>query len=284
MDYLLSHQAADGSWGGSPPKCSCKREKDAGQDGDVETTSWAILAFAGAGFTELSTEERKGRKVGSAIKSALDWLEERQEKSGANGKGTDAEIALAAFALLETHGMTERRKESASRAFEWVKQAKPTDPLAKIRIGMAWESAMLCQLTVSAREELRSLAAELDATPGDEGLIGSFLLRAFTKHGQKNEGFRINLDAFDRTKLSPELLNDLAIAAYQVNDLDGWHRWYAEVQNGIVSVQHRLAGACESGSWGGDSLRNRLRTTAQRTCTLEHYRCFYCQGAFRRDK
>jgi hypothetical protein len=75
-EYLVRHQSPDGSWGATPESCTCggKGASSRSKPGDLETTAWSILAFAGAGYSELNSDILAGRKVADVVRGALDWI------------------------------------------------------------------------------------------------------------------------------------------------------------------------------------------------------------------
>ena len=129
-------------------KCACPNDKklDPIQAGDLESTAWAILCLAQAGYTELSSDAISGRKVADAVRSGLDWLVSKQAKDGAFEGAEASAGALASLALIEIHGITLRRKDAAERAYQWVAKAAPLDVPGLVHVGMAIESAKLDEM------------------------------------------------------------------------------------------------------------------------------------------
>ena len=279
LRYLLLHQGPDGSWGMRPARCFCGQTADARLDGDLEATAWAILAISGAGYTELSKDERDGRHIGLVMKSAVNWLLAKQDRDGAFDRKDVSANAVAALALLEYHGMTVLHKEASRKAFDWVRRCKATDDLGRIRLGMALKSAELSEFLPAGSKELTEPAASLEAGPGEAAKIGGLLIRGYSLTSRERHQGKIDYGAFDVEQLSPEMLNDLTIAWCERDGGLEWHDWYAGVQKQIAARQK--GGACESGSWEGATLRERLRSTAIRCLTAEHYRCFSCRNPFR---
>ena len=280
LKYLLRHQGADGSWGGRPATCTCRREPDVSNDGDLETTAWAILAFAGAGFTELSKDELDGRKCGLSLKSGMAWLLSKQDKDGAFDRSNVPVNAMAALALLEIDGMTLIHREPAQRAFEWIRRSKSVTDLGATRLGMVWESAMLDELTKDASDSQRGLAATLEAGKSNSAKVGALLIRAFAEFPRGTPRAKVDYTAIDPLKLSPEECHALTVAWCQMDGGLDWHDWYDRLRKSLVALQSKEGNGCESGSWGGSTLRERTRTAAIRCLTMEHYRCFLCRNPF----
>jgi hypothetical protein len=251
-------------------------------EGDLEATAWAILAFAGAGYTELSQDDWEGRSLGLAMKSAIGWLLARQDRDGSFDPGSVAANSVAALALLECHGMTVLRKEAALKAFEWARGCKPTDDLGRIRLGMALKSAEFSDLLPAGSLELRALAASLETGREETARIGGLLIRSFADTARGRRGGKIDYRVFQAERLSPEELNDLTIAWCNMDGGEEWHDWYTGVRKYVAGLQLRNEGSCEAGSWDGATLRERLRATAIRCLTAEHYRCFNCRNPFRK--
>jgi hypothetical protein len=275
LEYLLIHQGLDGSWGARPARCFCAQTTDARLDGDLEATAWAILAFSGLGFTELSKDDWEGRNPGLAMKAAMAWLLSRQDKDGAFDRKDVSANSVAALALLEYHGMTVLHKEAARKAVDWVRGCKPADDLARTRLGMALKSAELSDFLPAGSAELRELAASLEAGNGETARIGGLLIRNFAETARERVRGKIDYGTFETARLSPELLNDLTNATHGGKE---WPEWYAGVRKLLAALQHQKEGSFEAGSWDGATLRERLSSTAIRCLTAEHYRCFVCRS------
>lgn len=282
LTYLIGHQGVDGSWGGRPGSCRCKRDPEGVGEGDLETTAWALLAFAGAGFTELSKDEFGGRAIGPAMGSAMEWLLSKEDQDGAFDRTNIPVNALASLALFEIYGMTLRHQPAAGRAFSWLRKATPDTSLARIRSGMAWESAMLGELTKDSREPLRELAGALERGTSASDKAGGLLLRTFAEWPRGSPRGKVDYPSVDPLKLSAEECNLLTVAWCQKDGGTEWHAWYDLLRKNLRALQCREETACERGSWGERTTRERLRTSAIRTLTMEHYRCFFCRNPFRK--
>ncbi len=99
---LVKSQDDDGFWRG---RLQTKR----GTINDVGSTSLALLALSGAGYTHLSNEVHEGINFGQVVKKGLFWLIERMKDDGSiAGNNTSPVLnqALAARALMEAYGLT----------------------------------------------------------------------------------------------------------------------------------------------------------------------------------
>ncbi len=285
LKYLLRHQGADGSWGGPAVGCTCRGRSGSDEKGDLESTAWAILAFSGAGYTELSKDDLGGIPVGPRMKSAMTWLLSKQEKDGAFTRTDEAGNALAALSLFEVYGMTVSHKGEATRAFEALRKSKPSDDLSRIRRGMALESAQLGELVPDAKESLREIATVLESGTSPASRVGALLIRAFLgfPRGSKRAG-SVDYTSFDPLKLSAEECHVLTVAWCQMDGGTEWHNWYDRLRLDLGRQQRQEERSCEAGSWKGSTPREILRTTAIRCLTMEHYRCFFCRSVFRERK
>lgn len=134
LTWLASVQKPDGSW--DAPAA-------AGEASSQNETSFALLAFLGAGYTENSG------KYAANVKLAADWLAARQQADGRIGvRGEIPAVpvarfrarwshALAALALAEAAGMTQiaERKASAQKAADWLAAQRPLATLDKDMAG-----------------------------------------------------------------------------------------------------------------------------------------------------
>lgn len=279
LGYLIAHQGTDGSWGGSPSGCSCRKPAPGG---DLESTAWVILAFAGAGYTELSRDDYNGARFGQVVRSGLEWLVCRQDKEGAFDRDDPAANALAALALTETYGMTVLRKEAAEKAYAWVEKCRNKDVVGRIRQGMVIGSGKLSEIGDSHDARLLALADELAKEQGDLARWGSLFLRGFTEQGRRDKP-PTEFQRGDLLRFPAETLNIFASATFW-GDVEEWHNWFRRLKDVLVPLQQDGKRTCEAGSWDGSSLRERVRTTAIRCLTLQHYRCWYCRNVFRKSK
>jgi Ca-activated chloride channel family protein len=139
LKWLARHQNADGSWSaeGYDERCSgAKCVGKGGKDHDVGVTGLSLLAFLGAGYTQLSKDEypdpaEPGRvlRFGEVVKKGLKWLLTHQDPEGCVGdRGAKLLYghAIAALALSEAYGMTASQplKEPAQKAIDFLVAAQ----------------------------------------------------------------------------------------------------------------------------------------------------------------
>jgi hypothetical protein len=277
LTYLAAHQRSDGSWGGAPSGCTCRASTPGG---DLECTACAILAFQGAGYTELSRDDLNGHKIGLVVRSGLEWLVSRQDREGVFDRGNPTANAIAALVLTETYGMAALRKEAAEKAYACVEKAQITDVVGRIRQGMVLQSGKLAEIGTLHEAKILALAEGLAKEEGDLARWGSLLLKGFALHG-KREKPSMTLDMGDPLKTPVESLNTFASASFILGPEDGWHEWFKALKDVLLPLQREGKDGCEAGSWDGGTLRERIRVTAIRCLTLQHYRCWYCRNIFR---
>jgi Ca-activated chloride channel homolog len=139
LQWLARHQNPDGSWSADTfdARCAGARCVGAGEkDSDVGVTSLSILAFLGAGYSQLSRDEypdpaNPGRilKFSEVVKKGLQWLLSRQDPEGCVGERRLKHLyghAIASLALAEAYGMTAAQplKEPAQRAIDFLVAAQ----------------------------------------------------------------------------------------------------------------------------------------------------------------
>jgi hypothetical protein len=285
LKYLLRHQGTDGSWGGPTPGCTCKSRPDASEKGDLESTAWAILAISAAGYTELSKDDLGGIPVAPRMKSAMTWLLSKQGKDGWFDRSDVSVNTLAALSVFEVYGMTLLHKEEAVKAFDALRNSKPSDDVARIRWSMAWVSAQLGDLVPDAKEPLRETAVALEAGTSSACKIGALLIRASLAFPRgTNRAVKVDYTSFDPLKLPAEECNTLTIAWCHMDGGKEWHEWFDRLRKDLGRQQQKDDRSCNVGSWEATTPREILRTTAIRSLTVEHYRCYYCRSAFRERK
>jgi hypothetical protein len=135
LRWLARHQNSDGSWSASGFSRQCVNAKCSGSgesDYDAGVTSLSLLAFLGAGYSQLSKDvvvdpAVPGRELrfGEVVKRALQWLVAHQDPEGCVGeRGTKYlyNHTIAALALSEAYGMTSAPVllEPAQKAISFV--------------------------------------------------------------------------------------------------------------------------------------------------------------------
>jgi Ca-activated chloride channel family protein len=135
LKWLARHQNADGGWSAEGFDAQCVGGKCVGKgakDADIGVTGLSLLAFLGAGYSQVSKDEypdpaNPGRtlKFGEAAKKALQFLLAQQDVEGCVGKRIPKFLyshAIAALALSEAYGMTASAllKEPAQKAIDFL--------------------------------------------------------------------------------------------------------------------------------------------------------------------
>jgi hypothetical protein len=149
LRWLARHQNPDGTWSSSEFGARCSAGPCLGKgesDFDEGATSLALLAFLGAGYTQLSKDElwdpvEPGRRLhfGSVVKKGLQALLARQDPEGCIGPRGPKFMynhAIATLALCEAYGMTAASplQEPAQKAVDFLVAAQ--NPGAGWRYGV----------------------------------------------------------------------------------------------------------------------------------------------------
>jgi hypothetical protein len=135
LKWLARHQGPDGGWGAESFKNQCVGGSCGGlgeKDYDTGVTGLSILAFLGAGYTQLSKESfpdpaNPGRMLhfGEVVKKGLHWLLSHQDPEGCVGERGVKYMynhTVAALTLSEAYGMTASQplKEPAQKAIDFI--------------------------------------------------------------------------------------------------------------------------------------------------------------------
>src|SRR6185436_6435882 len=151
LKWLARHQGPDGGWGavGFQGQCTGGRCSGIGEkDYDTGLTGLSILAFLGAGYTQLSKETfpdpaNPGRVLnfGETVKKGLQWLLSHQDPEGCVGdRGVKYMYnhTVASLALSEAYGMTASSplKEPAQKAIDFI--------IASQNPGKGWRYSAKC--------------------------------------------------------------------------------------------------------------------------------------------
>lgn len=141
LQWLARHQRTDGSWTSSDFAASCSRTRCDGTNlfvDDVRTTSLALLAFTGAGYTPQNRAsyvdpiDGTTRRFGVCVARANKWLISRQAEDGAIG-ACDSRVvarqALATLALTESFRITNAvaYRAPAQKAVHYLERARGSD-------------------------------------------------------------------------------------------------------------------------------------------------------------
>jgi hypothetical protein len=151
LKWLARHQGPDGGWGAENFGNQCVGGKCGGpgeRDYDTGVTATSLLAFLGAGYSQLSKDEypdpaNPGRvlKFGEVVKKGLQWLLSHQDPEGCVGERGMKYMynhTVAALCLSEAYGMTASQplKEPAQKAIDFTVAAQ--NP------GKAWRYSAKC--------------------------------------------------------------------------------------------------------------------------------------------
>jgi hypothetical protein len=139
LRWLARHQNSDGSWSASGFNHRCAGGKCSGagdSDYDTGVTSLSILAFLGAGYSQLSRDTETDPAFpglefhyGDVVKRGLQWLVSRQDPEGCVGERGQKYLynhTIAALALCEAYGMTSAPVllEPAQRSINFIVAAQ----------------------------------------------------------------------------------------------------------------------------------------------------------------
>jgi hypothetical protein len=139
LRWLARHQNVDGSWSaeGFDHKCASGKCSGVGEhDYDAGITSLSLLAFLGAGYSQLSMDDIVDPAVpeltlrfGEVVKRSLQWLSAHQDPEGCIGERGQKYMynhAIGALALSEAYGMTAAPilKDPAQKAIDFLVAAQ----------------------------------------------------------------------------------------------------------------------------------------------------------------
>jgi hypothetical protein len=139
LRWLARHQNADGSWSAAGFGRCCNGTSCTGageQEFDEGATSLALLAFLGAGYSQLSKDVLVDSAVpdrqlhfGEVVKKGLQWLTARQDVEGCvGGRGPKFMYnhAISTLALSEAYGLTaaEILRAPAQKAVDFLSAAQ----------------------------------------------------------------------------------------------------------------------------------------------------------------
>lgn len=122
LDWLKRHQNDDGRWDSDDFSKLCKKGKcgDPGRKGyDTALTGLALLAYLGAGHTQLSGHFKE------TVYKGLFWLKKVQRKNG-SFPGTMYSIGIASFAVAEAYYLTRdcRIRQMVRKAVRFICRAQ----------------------------------------------------------------------------------------------------------------------------------------------------------------
>ncbi len=241
--------------------------------GDVETTSLAVLAFLGAGYSQLSKDTYDGICYGTVVRDGLKWLMARQDGNGRFDPKDAVANALAALALNEAYGLTGSvyYKDAAQAGATAVERADVKEPRELVWKGMVVVSAELSGVEGKHAGHASAVAEALRKHPALLAGAGRAFVRA---HVLKEKDERTDeIAKAAPLGLDPETrcLAAMALFAQDGYKGDRWKAWSPALKESIVPRQFMNKERCELGSWEGEGLRGRLRTTSFNGMSLQVY-------------
>ena len=241
--------------------------------GDVETTSLAILAFLGAGYSHISKDTYDGICFGTVVREGLAWLMARQDGNGRFDPKDAVANALAALALTEAYGLTgsARYKDAAQAGATAVERADVKEPRELVWKGMVVVSADLSGVEGKHAEQASAIAEALRKHPALLAGAGRAFVRA---HVLKEKDERTDeIAKAAPLGMDPETrcLAAMALFAQEGHKGERWKAWNPGLKESLVPRQSMIKGRCERGSWEGEGVRARLRATSLNGMTLQVY-------------
>ncbi len=238
----------------------------------------ALLAFMGAGYTQLARPCNDGYDFGKVVKEGVQWLLARQGADGSFDGASSTAQAWGTLALSECYGMTASAplKEPAQKAIDYIVANPATNARALLYQGMALKSAELSELPFP-RDAGERVVLALAAKRADEP--ASIFIRAATQVLQiftyKNKQYvdRVGLPGIDPSRMEMETVYAVGMAIFQADGPSGddWKSYHAREKEWIVPRQDHVFGRCERGSWPAEGTRDRIRTAALATLASEFY-------------
>jgi hypothetical protein len=307
LGWLAEHQFEDGGWSFDHREGTCRgRCPDAGTAAEARNaaTAMALLAFLGAGKTQLKGDHRKN------VEDGLKFLLAAQSEDGSlmEARGTMYSHGLATIALCEAFGLTRDMNlvEPAQKALDFIVAAQ--DPVgggwrylpkqAGDTSVTGWQLLALdcgaaAQLTVPQRT-LRAAETFLDAVASDDG----------ARYGYTQPGVGMATSAIGllcRLHLgwkpdNPSFVKGIALLSEQgpskgprsanmyynfyatqvLRNVEGdaWRKWNEATRDWLIENQDRDGHAAGSWHQAGDhgaASGGRLYCTALATLLLESY-------------
>jgi len=226
LRWLAHHQMTDGRFSGESVVEACRKDGTPQCDGkgtpgsDLRATSLAILAFQGAAYSFLNTDNYDTKPLGETVKKALQWMLAHQNADGSLGDPSSARFledhAIATLAFSEAYGLpasyepwripaTQFLKGPTQKAVDflvasqgpqkgWAVQSRKEgpDPMATGWALFALKSAVRSELKVPA-DTLRQglewmISATLKARPPDRDMAGLLGIAVASFLGNKPDG------------------------------------------------------------------------------------------------
>lgn len=245
---------------------------------DVEATGMALVAFLGAGYSQLSREIYDGIAFGQVVKEGLQWLIGRMSEDGSFEGATPSAQAWATLALSEAYGMTASQplKEPAQRAVDYLAGHPAADARALLAQGMALKSAELSELVFprdAAERVVHALRATRAAEPASIFTRAAVQILQIFTFKNKSMVDLTGLPGMDPSRMEMETIYAVGLAIFQADGPQGpaWKAFNEAEKGRILAAQNHLVGKCDRGSWAATGTASRLKTTALATLSREIY-------------
>jgi RNA polymerase sigma-70 factor (ECF subfamily) len=268
---FMKMQNQDGSWGDGTVALGDRTIDKTG------VSSLALLAFLGAGYSQLSIDEYEKHVAGKSVRRALTWILQGQREDGTFATRGDPAVdqAITTLALSEAYGMTASQplKEPVHRAVQALVRMQSGDgswgsATASYWAAEAFASAELSEVAVDpdAMTRVRTyVRSQLDAGPNLAAMTGHmFLNRERTHPGLAQTCARV-------ADVPPDLshpdmmysyMSTLAIFQYEGPEGATWKR-YGE------SVKRSLLQTGQEGFWQGKTQSDTILQSSLATLALE---------------
>ena len=266
LDWLLTQQNPDGSWGDETTPV------DGLEIGQIGVTSFALEATSAYGFSQFSKDVRNGRVVGTDLRRGVDWLiaqlgDDGTFRSAAPG-GLDQ--AIGACALLTNFSMTADKsvKAAAESALAALMKDRKSDG--------SWGSTLRTAFAIGALAGARQGELSYDDRALDEAcnlLCAEFLRKPdwinacmppirFRRNG-KWEPRRETLEWVAARAPDPGRPDFLAwclgSGVIYANSMSGdsvWRRWTEGLERAVEALANR------EGYWAGPDRDSSIVRTA----------------------
>jgi tetratricopeptide (TPR) repeat protein len=310
--WLARHQSPDGRWSASAFGETCVKDRSLrcegkGREGsEARSTGFVLLAFLGAGYSQLSKDNYGTKPVGETVAAGLQWLINHQNPDGSFGE-KDAERfiedhAIAAMAMSEAYGMTASLplKVPAEKAMDFLRSANLPGkgwPRTKAIEGADPEATGWALLALWSGKMSEIPGAEAALEEGFE----AFRRTAMRGQGDPGEVFALAAAACSRKPLpgnelgarleklcnappsaAPEAVDPVrmflsTVALCYGDGGERWRQWKDPAKDVVIkTVRRNDNNLCPAGSWNLagpiDTREGRLIVTALNVMTLEiHY-------------
>lgn len=299
--WLARHQSADGRWSADAFGEACAKDGSPRCEGkgragdDLRATSLALLAFLGAGYSQLSKDDYGDGSIGNNVKAGLMWVLKHQNADGSFGDPKSdrfiGDHALATLAMSEAYGMTASQplKEPANKAVAFLISAKIAGkgwPRSKAEAGpdaettgwalLALWSAQMSEIAGAEKELKESLEMARSSILGGkplEGGFGELLVMAAAACARKpGKDLEPRLDKLVPPAADPIRLYVGTLATRFGGGDDRWNSWKDRVKPLLVTSAPAIGdNLCVAGAWDPDPKEGRLITTVFNLLTLELY-------------